>query len=448
MVASKILAMTAASALSLYLQGCGSGGGGGGGDGTSTTTTAKPSGSGGGGTTVPTDPCAGVPTVPSGQDALVDELNRNFTGFKPDDPASPSGVTIRVADNFDYFCGTPCNQGWPDCRVSSSLYNSVQMFDSDHKIAITMLRDAGILFNQAAVEGSMGKCSYFYDAATFGRLNRGCGCAAEDSSCGRKGPYQNLDCRDYNDLSTCHNNTDQSPNVEECWCKSTHRRSSTPAPEDQTTTSQQCYYKLGGLYLPNGLQQSELHEMVVGRVSNQEHDPGNEPHKRTQYWNEIIIDAEEMNRILHVNPSDAVTAFVYVKSFGDSGKKKALAMQAKAMRDFGGPQIPIIAINSDVDTRCGGIFEKAADMPTTTTNAPTTTWDGTCAQKDQKCGGGAEYHGPTCCVDGQECCFINDWYSQCQDTCAAGSTTVSPTEAPTEAPTDPPASSRLEHLVA
>jgi len=57
--------------------------------------------------TTTTDFCANANTVPPGSDSengkLVDWLNSLYTGYKADDPASPSGVTIRVADDFSFF---------------------------------------------------------------------------------------------------------------------------------------------------------------------------------------------------------------------------------------------------------------------------------------------------------------------------------------------------------
>jgi hypothetical protein len=421
MTGFNLFSVGAAGVIAFSLHGCG-GGGGGGGDTTpapdpdtvSSTTAAVT-------TTTTTDVCANAVVVPTGEDELVDWLNSLYTGFKEDDPTSPNGVTIRVADDFSMYCGTPCFQGNPDCRISASLYNSKMLVMHDtFKPAVTMGRDAGIVFNQTTIEASSGKCAFMYDGATFGRVNRGCGCPARQAqSCGQEGPYWNQDCQ-YEDMenhrnidpSTCHDNTDTSPDVEQCWCNTDHLRVGTPKPEDAKTTDLQCFFKGGGLYPPQP-QQPEWREFVKARLANQEANGGTEivagtgeTRYKSEYWNEVVVDAEVLIDILrneNVSNTNAVSAFMYVEEGagnGSPGKQKALNMQLQAYRDYG-TIIPIVAFDKSVDLRCSGPFRKATDLGPPPER---------CAGAWDQCGTDANI----CCQDGLECVVNNPYYSNCQ----------------------------------
>lgn len=401
-------------------------------DRSSTTTTRKTTTTG---PTTTTDLCDHAHKVLNGdttaEGKLVDELNWRYMGYDEADPESPNGVTIRMvgpdtSDDARFYCGTPCHGGYPDCRVSSSLYNNKMMTKHDtHDVAVTMNRYAGILYNQTSIEKIMGKCVYMYDGATFGRVNHGCGCAAKVGGCGPPdSAYGNQDCQ-YKDRShrsgiiedTCHNNTEISPDVDSCWCKTKHRDHDTPRPEHTRTESMQCFFRLGGIYPPHGPLPDELHEFVKARVWNQENPPtetlGNgEIRYKQEYWNEIVIEGEELRNKLNENPLHAIAAFLYV-GHSYAGKQKAQHMQRQIMEEYGPPAIPIIELDHHVDTRCSGPFRKARHMPTTTTTQTTTTWDGhSCADQYAQCGGNG-WQGPTCCKVGQ-CVYGNDYYSDCQ----------------------------------
>lgn len=282
-----------------------------------------------------------------------------------------------------------------------------------------MGRDAGIVYNQTTVETKTGKCGFMYDGATFGRVNRGCGCAARRAGCGEQGPYWNQDC-EYGDpvnhqnidLSTCHNNTETSEDVEQCWCNFDHLRPGTPRPEDATTIDQQCFFRAGGLYPPHPLQ-SEFHEFVKARIANQathggtetiDHGDGtSEIRYKSEYWNEVVLDAEvieDMLRDENGTDTDAISAFMYVE--GGAGKPKALAMQLHALRVYG-TLIPIVAFDKTVDLRCSPPFKKATDL-----GPP----PNPCAAAYERCGG--KDHDTICCQAGLECVHNNDYYWSCQ----------------------------------
>jgi len=254
-----------------------------------------------------------------------------------------------------------------------------------------------------------------YDGATFNRVNRGCGCAARQPGCGREGAYWNQEC-EYGDPahhqqideSTCHDNTEASPDVDPCWCKAENRNPSTPTPEDTLTTDQQCFFRGGGLYPPHPLE-SEFHEMVGARIANQESNggtevlPGTTPpetrHKQ-EYWNEVIVDAEVLGNMLRdpdVETTDAVSAFIYVEGWG-GGKPKAIAMQQQALRDYGYPVIPIVSFDPNVDVRCSGPFREATGLPTPEL----------CAAAWEDC------NDHICCQDGLACVRDNPNYASCR----------------------------------
>jgi len=279
--------------------------------------------------------------------------------------------------------------------------------------AVTMSRYAGIVFNQTTIEAAAGKCVYLYDGATFNRVNRGCGCAARHNGCGQEGAYWNQDC-DYGDPvnhqnirpETCHNNTETSPDVDECWCKSDNLR--VPRPEDAKTIDQQCFFRAGGLY-PSHPLQPEFHEFVGARIANQETNGGIEEvhglddvRYKQEYWNEVVVDGEVLGNLLrnpNVTNTHAVSAFLYVEGIGD-GKQKAVQMQKQAFHDYGYPIIPIVAFDTSVDVRCSGPFKEASGLPTT--SAGPAPWAGGCASEFEQCGGVGN-QGSDCCEEGLVC---------------------------------------------
>merc|ERR1712176_1367667 len=141
---------------------------------------------------------------------------------------------------------------------------------------------------------------------------------------------------------TCRNNTETSENVEQCWCNAPDLRTGYPKPEDATTESMQCFFQAAGLYPPHGTQQNELRDFVKARIAHQETNDGieiistGETRYKSEYWNEVIVDAEVITDMLtdaSVTNTDAVSAFMYVTGH-PAGKTKAIAMQLQAYRDY------------------------------------------------------------------------------------------------------------------
>jgi len=131
-----------------------------------------------------------------------------------------------------------------------------------------------------------------------------------------------------------------------------------------------------------------------------------------EFWNEVIVEAEELRNRLIENPLHAYAAFMYIKGNPD-GKKKAQQMQQQIQREWGEPAVPIVEMDPEVDTRCTAPFRLKSDMPSTTMFTTTTSWDGQdCAENYSQCGG-KDWKGPTCCQHDWECSRADDFYSGC-----------------------------------
>merc|ERR1712137_394890 len=118
-------------------------------------------------TTTSYDACAHNESAPKGigpDGPLVDELNRMYMGFDDKNATSPNGITLRMLGpdmDTQFFCGTPCYSGYPDCRISSSLLNNKMMImRGTNNVAVTMNRNAGLIYNQTSIEAILGKCIY------------------------------------------------------------------------------------------------------------------------------------------------------------------------------------------------------------------------------------------------------------------------------------------------
>jgi hypothetical protein len=421
MVMAKVVTLAALTSVPFVLLGCG---GGGQDPSLSTSTTTS---------TTTTDFCAGKPSTPNATGLyaeLINDLNARFMGFDPENASSPVGVTMRMLSpdqDERFFCGGKCASDYPDCRISASLYNNRMMFTHDeHKLVLAMNRLVGIVYNQTAVEDTLGKCAYIFDAVTQSRVNHGCGCAAISSGCNDyDGAYKNQDCKYEHEETrsgikpeTCKNNTESSRDVQECWCKASSRRAGTPAAEEANIIDQQCFFKGPGLYLPDGRMETEFHDMVLARIANQEGQPdpdvtaGAGGIYREEKWNEVIIEAEEVAAKLATNPLHAYAAFAYVKNIPDA-QQAAVNMQAR-ISAFYGATVPVIEIDPDVDTRCAAPFRDASGLPPTTSVTMSTTKDpSACDEEGQQCGGKG-YSGQTKCCTGLVCVEQNEYYSGCQ----------------------------------
>lgn len=280
-----------------------------------------------------------------GEDAscIVNELNTQYMAFDENNPNSALGVTIRMTDDFSIYCGGACYNGFADCRVSASLYNHRVMIHHDNlDVQVTMGRDSGIIFNQAAVHDTLGKCYYMYDAATFTRVNRGCGCPGRGHDCNRPDSA-------YNSLAT-----GMDPDADSCACDSQTPRNHLP----ERTTDQMCFWRGPSFDSNGGQTENQLREMVLQRVANQEgqtEDVG-ESHLRyrQEYWNEIVMDGAVMQQELASDPRSVVAAFMYVRGH-TGGRNKANRMSQQALADYGGPPIPVVELDP-VDGARNGPF--------------------------------------------------------------------------------------------
>jgi len=302
---------------------------------------------------------------------LVNELNELFTGFDPNDPTKPVGVTVKMMafrEQAGIECGHTCHGG-PNCRVSASVYNSWMPIHPDNTSALSMEgRIFGVVYNQSRVEKEFGKCSYMYDASSWGRVNRGCGCGSKmQGNCDvEDAPFKNQDCKyapndpaHWKPLNgTCKTNTESSPNVETCWCHSQHRQADTPTAAEQTTTSQQCYFRGPAMYPPHGSFESELREMALARLANQQFNETLEDGTvriRSAYWNEVMLDGKLLKRKLRKEQArKSIVAIVYIRGMG--GEPEAELVRSDMRERYGKPSIPIIEADTSLDVKCSGIF--------------------------------------------------------------------------------------------
>merc|ERR1711937_287160 len=103
----------------------------------------------------------------------------------------------------------------------------------------------------------------------------GCGCPAFRPGCGTEGAYWNQDCeysdpvhRNGPDLEKCHNNTEESMDVKECWCNTDRLRVPVKTPEETATEDQQCFFRGPAISPPHKVE-SELRQWIEARIANQ-----------------------------------------------------------------------------------------------------------------------------------------------------------------------------------
>lgn len=277
---------------------------------------------------------------------IAHELNLMYMGFSENNPSSPLGVTVRMANDFHIWCGGDCVDGFNDCRVSASVFNHrVMIMHDSNNIAVTMGRSSGIIFNQEAVETNLGKCSYMFDGATFSRVNMGCGCHSHHHHCSHpESPW----------YSTA---TGQDSDVEQCTCDSENPRSSnTP----ERTIDVHCLWSGPALDSHGGSSPNQLREMILQRIASQEaqetEDVGeSDVRYRSEYWNEIVLDGTRVLAALDFDIRSVVTAFVYIA--GSHGRAAAERMSQQAAHDYGGSPIPVIELNPLVDGSVTGPFQ-------------------------------------------------------------------------------------------
>jgi len=298
-------------------------------------------------------------------------MNDLYMGFDPDDDTSPTGVTINMqgSDDFTFYClanGTGCNEGYADCRISTSIYNKHMLVSEDGMYQVTMDRGQGIVFNQSAVLSQYLKCSYVYDGASFNKVYGGCGCAALGAAdCGSTmSAYSNHDCPYIADFvsNTCINACEQNTSmcveadttterVEPCYCSSPHLDGIYPGYDVDSTLQSQCYFK--GPAFGGGT--DETRDMLKRRVTSQETNGGIEDvtgegeRWKQGYWNELVLDANVVFEVLRRKPAEAIVAFVYLK--GDVvAKAKAATMAASMQYDYSMQQpVPLIAFDTTVN---------------------------------------------------------------------------------------------------
>jgi len=244
--------------------------------------------------------------------------------FNENDRNSPLGVTVRMAthDDFHINCGNGCYNGYSDCKMSASIYNHRVMHDSDGHLVAAMSRNAGIVFNQAAVEASLGKCFFQYDGGTYNRVNRGCGCTAPNDCHDPEGAFLNPA-------------TGSHPLANGCSCSAMRDEDG----ELPGRHGQLCFWR-GASYDDSGAEtHHELFDMLSHRIASQVAEGDADS---TESWNEVVLDGERMQQSLASDPRSVVQAFFYVR--GRSGNRHAQDMSERFAAEFG-VTLPVIELD-------------------------------------------------------------------------------------------------------
>lgn len=280
----------------------------------------------------------------------VSFLNAQFHGYDASDPTSPLGVTIRGQPRFEptgwFYCTTECFRGQPDCLVTASLLNSVNMYNNvTLTAAMPMGYKVGIVFQPKVIEERIMKCSWAYDGGTFNRLNGGCGCGWGPANCTdpMATAFGNL-CPTTGEPAIA----GQCPQVDRCACDNV-----------ETTYPEMCYWK-GPAYYNNASSDAPPNMTVDNNAPNQlrnmmEHRLRVQDNNNTildnvtsmkTYWNEITIDGKLMAELMKQSLSDVIAAIVYQK--GDvQAQGWSVDFNVYLNDNFGG-FVPVVALDTSV----------------------------------------------------------------------------------------------------
>jgi len=256
----------------------------------------------------------------------VADLNALYMGFDENDRNSPLGVTMRMATSDDFLlnCGNGCFDGYSDCKMSASVYNHRVMRRPDGHINVAMNRNSGIIFNQAAVETTFGKCFFQYDGGTYFRVNRGCGSTANGNCTDPEGAFLN-------------NATGEDPLAARDSCEA-HQQRHGSLPE---RNGQLCFWRGPAYDATGATTQNQLFDGLAHRIASQQSQGDKES---IESWNEIVLDAAVMQQSLASDPLSVVQAFFHVS--GTHGRRQAHEMSARFAADYGAT-IPVIELDPD-----------------------------------------------------------------------------------------------------
>jgi hypothetical protein len=282
--------------------------------------------------------------------------------FNETNDTSRLGVTISMASittsfNANIFCspvmGTSCYQGSADCRMSASLFNHKIIVDSN-KLAPTMNREVGYVFDQSLTENYWGKCAYIWDGADFNKLNSGCG----DGATGNAACHTRDCCEDENsaffnqcgatDKHTC---TRDDVEISRVMCKGETYGVMDPPSQPSFPT---CLYEMPAFIYGTDSTTNHLRDGMKERVALQ----GNQTWLTSQ-WNEVVIDERMLIPKVRQDPAGAIRAFVCVQNQQHpTACDMATAMRDEFLTAYGvSGSIPVVRLDTTVDfTTTGGPF--------------------------------------------------------------------------------------------
>merc|ERR1712224_509989 len=181
------------------------------------------------------------------------------------------------------------------------------------------------------IRTKLGKCSYAWDGGTQGKVNMGCGChqggSGKQSDCDQPScPYNNKVPPSFTEESTA-----DSSNVKPCTC-SNIAQSEWPT---KWGLAPKCAWKGVAFYPKGGDSQDETHEMLKWRIEHQaDAGPDAPSHDPMSFWNEMVLDGQELLKSLQEDAAATIPAIVYNPKIGDPNAAKETALKlAKNMQD-------------------------------------------------------------------------------------------------------------------
>lgn len=237
--------------------------------------------------------------------------------------------------------------------MSASLFNHKVIVNSN-RLAPTMDREVGYVFDQALTENFWGKCAYIWDGANFNSLNSGCGGGATgNADCGNRDCCADHNSAFYNQCGNTekHDCTRDDIEVSSRLCKGESYGVVDPPAQPTGAT---CFYEMPALIYGDSSTTNHLRDSVKQRVALQ----GNTTWMTGQ-WNEVVIDGRLLIQKIQSDPAGAIRAFVCVPS----DRHPLACDMAKAMRDefltaYGVTgSIPVLRLDTTADfTKTGGPF--------------------------------------------------------------------------------------------
>jgi len=241
--------------------------------------------------------------------------------------------------------------------MSASLFNHKVIVDRN-KLAPTMNREVGYVFDQALTESYWGKCTYIWDGADFNNLNSGCGAGAPgNANCDTRDCCEDEGSAFFNQCGATDKHTCTRDDVEisgrMCKGESGGENYGTVDPPVRPNEPT-CFYEMPALIYGTNSSTNHLRDSLKERVRVQ----GNETWM-TNTWNEVVIDERMLIPKVRQDPAGAIRAFVCVQNQQHpTACDMATAMRDEFLTAYGvSGSIPVVRLDTTVDfTTTGGPF--------------------------------------------------------------------------------------------